>query len=209
MISETYNIAVKENRGGGCASKWQTGIESTMSVRSLQRLLSKINSGDVSLGSTYLKSYRLGIPKPALFCGVGANLTRLMISCNQFDVCCRCPESHVGQFCQHVNPCYTGSRTTRRCLNGGRCNVEFPGNSFISRTTNPRFRCDCRIGFSASLCEIPLPNVCDRTPCQNGGTCNLLSLTNYTCNCREGYRGVVCDQVRLPVVQYLSVMRSS
>ncbi|XP_055332270.1 neurogenic locus notch homolog protein 1-like [Paramacrobiotus metropolitanus] len=107
---------------------------------------------------------------------------------------CQCPESHVGQYCQHVNPCYTGRATTRRCFNGGNCTVEFPGTSYLSTAVNPRFRCQCPIGFSASLCEIPIQNVCDAAPCENGGTCNLLSLSSYTCECRHGYRGPNCNK---------------
>jgi hypothetical protein len=47
------------------------------------------------------------------------------------------------------------------------------------------------IGFSASLCEIEQPNVCDSAPCQNRGTCQLVSsVDKYKCLCPNGYSGV-------------------
>lgn len=53
----------------------------------------------------------------------------------------------------------------------------------------PGFRCNCPIGFSASLCEIRERSACDSSPCQNGGSCTLKSLSDYVCSCAQGYTG--------------------
>lgn len=78
-----------------------------------------------------------------------------------------------------MSPCHTAPR----CQNGGTCRV------ITSETGSPSFTCDCRIGFMASLCEIPEKNACDSSPCMNGGNCTLKSLTEYTCSCTTGYTG--------------------
>ncbi|XP_023215803.1 neurogenic locus Notch protein-like [Centruroides sculpturatus] len=100
---------------------------------------------------------------------------------------CNCPPMYVGEYCQHLNPCHTGPGP--RCQNGGTCNVQ------MSVTSGPAFSCSCPVGYSASLCEIAVPNSCDSDPCQNGGTCALITLDNYTCTCAAGYRGHHCQLV--------------
>jgi hypothetical protein len=95
-------------------------------------------------------------------------------------LCCSCTSKYVGEYCQHLNPCYTGSR----CQNGGSCRVR----ESIGGGT-PSFACSCPVGFTASLCEIPIENACDSSPCLNGATCNLRSLHEYACACSTGYTG--------------------
>lgn len=86
----------------------------------------------------------------------------------------------MGEYCQHLNPCHTGPR----CQNGGSCRVkESSGGG------TPSFTCSCPVGFTASLCEIPIENACDSSPCLNGATCNLKSLREYVCTCATGYTG--------------------
>ena len=65
----------------------------------------------------------------------------------------------------------------------------------MSSNAVPSFSCTCPLGFSASLCEIPVPNVCDSAPCQHGGMCILRTLDNYTCSCQNGFRGSRCESV--------------
>lgn len=91
-----------------------------------------------------------------------------------------CISKFVGDFCEHASPCHTAPR----CQNGGTCTVRF------SNDGAPKFECQCRIGFTESLCEIPQKNACDSSPCQNGGNCTLQSLTDYTCSCTQGYTGM-------------------
>ncbi|XP_022258233.1 neurogenic locus Notch protein-like [Limulus polyphemus] len=100
---------------------------------------------------------------------------------------CNCTPMFVGEYCQHMNPCHTGAGP--RCQNGGSCYVG------VSSSGGPTFTCTCPVGYSASLCEIALPNSCDSDPCQNGGTCSLITLDKYTCTCAAGFRGNHCELV--------------
>lgn len=95
-----------------------------------------------------------------------------------------CSSRYVGEFCEYLNPCHTVSGP--RCQNGGSCTVSFKDGI-------PSLLCSCPIGFTASLCEIPVKNACDAVPCQNGGTCALQSLDKYTCTCSQGYTGELGD----------------
>lgn len=88
---------------------------------------------------------------------------------------------YVGEYCQHLNPCITG--TGPRCQNGGSCDV------VITNTSSPKFICRCPIGFTASLCEIHQSSACDSNPCRNGGTCMLTTLKEFTCACALGFTG--------------------
>ncbi|KAJ8937393.1 hypothetical protein NQ318_015473 [Aromia moschata] len=92
-----------------------------------------------------------------------------------------------GEYCQHLNPCHTGPGP--RCQNGGSCQVRVSEG-----VSAPSFTCLCPLGFSASLCEIPIANSCDRRPCLNGGTCSLKSLDTYQCSCAPGYTGKHCEK---------------
>jgi Notch-like protein len=92
-----------------------------------------------------------------------------------------CPADHVGEYCQYKNPCTSGGQ---KCQNGGTCNVH------MSRTRAPTFQCSCPIGYTASFCEIAVStNACKDSPCQNGATCSLMSLTEYVCTCPLGWKG--------------------
>ncbi|KAK0092921.1 hypothetical protein PV326_000316 [Microctonus aethiopoides] len=95
-----------------------------------------------------------------------------------------CTAKYVGEYCQHLNPCHKGPR----CQNGGLCKVKENPNG------TPSFTCDCPIGFSASLCEIPIANACDSSPCLNSASCILKSLYDYTCSCTIGFTGDHCER---------------
>eukprot|EP00057_Strongylocentrotus_purpuratus_P027453 XP_011681927.1 PREDICTED: fibropellin-3-like [Strongylocentrotus purpuratus] len=71
---------------------------------------------------------------------------------------------------------------TNICQNGGTC---------APSTQQPGFRCLCRSGFTGDFCETQTPS-CSPSPCQNGGTCIVGSVT-VTCNCVPGYAGALCQ----------------
>ncbi|KRY18790.1 Neurogenic locus Notch protein [Trichinella patagoniensis] len=50
------------------------------------------------------------------------------------------------------------------------------------------------VGFTASLCEVQLPNACDSSPCKHG-KCILNTLQSYHCECDFGYLGYHCERV--------------
>lgn len=106
-----------------------------------------------------------------------SNLSNVIFLCNVHS----CTAKYVGEYCQHLNPCYTGPGP--RCQNGGSCRVQQAPDS------SPHFVCDCPVGYSASLCEIREANDCDSAPCNNGGTCVLKSLRDYQCVCAPGFTG--------------------
>lgn len=56
------------------------------------------------------------------------------------------------------------------------------------------YACSCPLGFSGPLCLTPLDNACLANPCRNGGTCDLLTLTEYKCRCPPGWSGKTCQQ---------------
>jgi EGF-like domain len=112
------------------------------------------------------------------------NLPLERISNYSFALCFSCTSNYVGEYCQHLNPCRKGNGIQPQCQNGGRCMVKTtPGNS------QPSWWCECPIGYTASLCEIAVSNVCDSSPCLYGGNCVLKSLESYTCSCASGYTG--------------------
>lgn len=96
---------------------------------------------------------------------------------------CSCTGLFVGPYCQWKNPCHTGP--VPRCQNGGTCAV-----TQLSPHSQPGFSCQCPLGFTASLCEIPISNACDSKPCQNGGTCWLHNIKEHRCNCAPGFTGI-------------------
>jgi len=93
-----------------------------------------------------------------------------------------CTGLFVGPYCQWKNPCHTGP--VPRCQNGGTCAV-----TQLTPHSQPGFSCKCPLGFTASLCEIPISNACDSKPCQNGGTCWLHDIKEHRCNCAAGFTG--------------------
>ncbi|KAI4817037.1 hypothetical protein KUCAC02_009326, partial [Chaenocephalus aceratus] len=66
--------------------------------------------------------------------------------------------------------------------NGGECRAVLHGNGFD-------FRCVCRLGFTDELCLTPNNHACMSSPCRNGGTCDLITLTVFRCRCSPGWSG--------------------
>lgn len=59
----------------------------------------------------------------------------------------------------------------------------------VDRSGGVDYTCSCRLGFSGPLCLTPRDNACLANPCRNGGTCDLLTLTEYKCRCPPGWSG--------------------
>ena len=58
----------------------------------------------------------------------------------------------------------------------------------------------CQPGYSFDItaCTCVLSNICQLSPCQNEGSCTLVSApSNYTCDCTDtGYQGINCSDCK-------------
>lgn len=92
----------------------------------------------------------------------------------------RCPEGFLGEYCQHRDPC-----EKNRCQNGGTCVTQ----AMLGKAT-----CRCAPGFTGEDCQYSTSHPCFVSrPCQNGGTCHMLSWDTYECSCQVGFTGNVSD----------------
>ena len=48
-------------------------------------------------------------------------------------------------------------------------------------------------GYSGSQCQTQNINLCQSSPCLNGGTCSSISNTQFSCSCALGYQGSNCQ----------------
>lgn len=94
---------------------------------------------------------------------------------------CTCPTGLGGPTCRSV-AVTAGSACS--CQNGGACQNTVVGTSTFQT-------CTCATGFTGNLCEYQVSAAvsCFTTPCQNGGTCTILS----TCACPAGFTGNLCQ----------------
>nr|XP_055052836.1 protocadherin Fat 4 isoform X1 [Misgurnus anguillicaudatus] len=94
--------------------------------------------------------------------------------------------------------------TLRPCQNGATCSrnihisqdvvvLESSSLIFVSPYFAATFNCSCRTGFTGDSCDLDLDE-CDKTPCENGGTCYNNPGT-YFCQCRDGFSGPHCTTV--------------
>ena len=103
---------------------------------------------------------------------------------------CICEKGFSGDFCEtDICQMYTvaknGLQNSRpRCHNGGRCNR--------TASNDPKSICECKRGYSGPQCEKETNN-CLSNPCHNGGRCQNL-FNNFTCYCRIGYTGRMCQE---------------
>jgi hypothetical protein len=58
------------------------------------------------------------------------------------------------------------------------------------------FACACTTGFTGTFCDtsIAVSNPCLNSPCQNGGTCQVVGTATYRCICPLGLQGIRCEQ---------------
>ncbi|KAJ9583887.1 hypothetical protein L9F63_021779, partial [Diploptera punctata] len=96
---------------------------------------------------------------------------------------CQCQQGWEGWLCEtDVDEC-----ASNPCQNNGTC-LNLLG----------RFECNCTHEYMGTFCESKRIITCDNAPCMKGSTCedtkNKETGDNYTCICREGYKGTNCDK---------------
>ena len=67
------------------------------------------------------------------------------------------------------------------------------GTCFDNYGGTQEFRCTCELPFVGAECQTDL---CENTPCQNGGTCDIKSIDGVrtpTCNCPPNFSGDFCQ----------------
>ncbi|XP_039265906.2 uncharacterized protein LOC120341463 [Styela clava] len=96
---------------------------------------------------------------------------------------CICTKGFAGETCDHkLDACSFNNE----CLNGATC---IPSEE--------SFVCACRLGYVGLFCEKVVDLCADvPSPCQNNGTCEIVSLEEQTikCTCHERYYGRFCEQ---------------
>ncbi|RWS23895.1 hypothetical protein B4U80_02642 [Leptotrombidium deliense] len=137
-----------------------------------------------------------------------------------FNFSCLCQNGYTGKYCENIidnckpNPClnaglcrshigdyncicafgWTGKRCEVRlrlcsentCLNKGLCLTTANENEFKNRI------CYCVPGFYGHTCERRYNECIPSNKCLNGGNC-VSGVDNYTCSCKESFRGVYCE----------------
>ncbi|XP_028998600.1 hepatocyte growth factor activator isoform X2 [Betta splendens] len=94
---------------------------------------------------------------------------------------CSCPEGFSGRRCEQ-----------KRCFESLHLRYYDTGESWGRVHMRNVERCTCAAG--AGACERVHYTMCRSNPCQNGGTCRLITSTGTeVCNCRHGYSGRHCD----------------
>ena len=57
--------------------------------------------------------------------------------------------------------------------------------------------CDANDTLDANIFTCVLSNICQLSPCQNGGNCTHVSApSNYTCDCNNDYQGINCSDCK-------------
>ena len=103
---------------------------------------------------------------------------------------CICADGWTGNLCQiDVNECTDDNI----CTNNGICSNQDGG-----------FECLCDFGYSGSGCELSTCLV--ESPCSNGGTCSMLPLGQYQCDCSGPFSGVNCTSSTTPTISTMTIM---
>ncbi|KAG5680801.1 hypothetical protein PVAND_010286 [Polypedilum vanderplanki] len=95
---------------------------------------------------------------------------------------CMCLVGYEGTFCEHeIDEC-----KSQPCHNGGNC------TDLIAD-----FKCDCSEEYAGKQCDVLRLVTCENSPCRSGSTCqdghNITTGNNFTCICKEGFEGALCD----------------
>ncbi|XP_032809070.2 lactadherin-like [Petromyzon marinus] len=80
------------------------------------------------------------------------------------------------------------------CANGGTCFLE-------SGKDGTNLKCHCTPEFIGRQCEERLPGPCSRSPCHNGGKCEVQAMGRgdsleepFRCSCAPGFKGDLCQE---------------
>ncbi|RNA12759.1 A disintegrin and metallo ase with thrombospondin motifs 3-like [Brachionus plicatilis] len=92
--------------------------------------------------------------------------------------------------CPNINSVQRCNESISLCQNGGTCR-----NTTVSGAIG--FECVCLLGYSGQFCETKNP--CLSNPCLNGGTCNLLGSSGYTCSCLGICSSFNCEGCANPI----------
>ncbi|XP_071853924.1 uncharacterized protein [Apostichopus japonicus] len=99
---------------------------------------------------------------------------------------CLCDPGYTGDRCQELFNPGTGSQClSEPCQNGATC-----------FDVSANYTCLCSTGYTGRNCnELEPIDPCEDRPCENQGTCVVLSLTagSYICLCVQGFTGSNCE----------------
>ncbi|XP_050423737.1 protein crumbs isoform X2 [Adelges cooleyi] len=129
---------------------------------------------------------------------------------------CQCQSGFGGVNCEFdLNECISNP-----CQNGGQCrdqvgsyecrcapgflgrNCEIDVDDCESAVCPPNslcidgiasYTCHCKSGYIGSPPNCTEVTICNSSPCQNGGSCNLIGNNQYNCSCLPGYTGQTCQ----------------
>ena len=96
------------------------------------------------------------------------------------------------EYCQ-CTPYSTGDLCEVKLIHCGNASVcGGPERKLSCTEDNSSYYCECKFGYAGDRCEIDL-DLCEDSPCQNGGTCNDHG-NRFTCQCQYGFTGRTCGK---------------
>ncbi|CAB3985486.1 jagged-2-like isoform X2 [Paramuricea clavata] len=156
----------------------------------------------------------------------GQDCNVYMDYCSHFDPCkngnclnnnvhnftCVCHSGWYGPKCERSLCSPSCNRTNAVCASLGECSCKagwtgpnctqcIPTTNCTHGYCNKPFECLCEEGWSGENCTEPVrkSSCSSQNPCQNGGSCIDVAMSNYHCHCKPGFTGRHCqDKVLNP-----------